>query len=338
MLRQWRERFRMGGGGGGGGSGSGGGGAGRGISWRVVAGVLFAGWVLSGVYTVNETQQAVITTFGKYTATTGPGIHWHAPAPIQARQVVGVTEQRTEEIGCTMSGEVCASDVPDESLMITGDRNIVQVHFRITYNVKDVEDFVFVVRTPVSNSGEEGGAVRQVAESAMREIVGRRQLEPIITTDREEVAQDAKDLAQRILDDYRAGVNLVAVELLSTTVPPEVTEAFNDVVKAGQDAESARNNANREASQIVNDAQGYQGRVVREATGEAQRFTSVYDEYRQAPQVTRDRLYIETMERVYRTGNLMILDQRGGAVPYLPLDNYLRRPQPAPQNQQQGGR
>lgn len=331
-MRQWRERFRPVGGGGGGGGG-------RGLSWRVVLGVLLAGWVASGVYTVNETQQAVITTFGKYTATTGPGIHWHAPAPIQARQVVGVTAQRTEEIGCTMAGEECAADVPDESLMITGDRNIVQVHFRITYNVKDVEDFVFMVRTPVTTPRGEGGAVRQVAESAMREIVGRRQLEPIITTDREEVAQGAKDLAQRILDDYRAGVNLVAVELLSTTVPPEVTEAFNDVVKAGQDAESARNNANREASQIINEAQGYQGRVVREATGEAQRFTSVYDQYRVAPQVTRDRLYIETMERVYRNGNLVILDQRSGTVPYLPLDNYVRRPTPAPAPQnQQGGR
>jgi modulator of FtsH protease HflK len=338
MMRQWRERFRMGGGGGGGQrSGAGGGG----ISWRLVGGVLAIGWVASGIYTVNETQLAVITRLGDYARTTTPGIHWHLPPPLEARQIVDVTSQRTDEIGCVTRGRECV-DVSEESLMITGDRNIVEVHFRISYNVSDVEDFVFKVRDVVGDR-DEPGAVRQVAESAMREVIGRRQLEPIITTDRAAVEQDVAQLTQQVLNEYQAGVQVIRVELLSASAPPAVIEAFNDVVNAGQDAEAAVNNANRETAQIVNAAEAYKEQVVREAAGEAQRFVSVYTEYRQAPQVTRDRLYIETMERVYRSSNLVILDQRGGAVPYLPLENFVRRPAaqtpPAPQPvQPQGGR
>ncbi len=323
-MRQWRERFGFGGSGGG---SAGGGGPRRGIPWQVLGAVLLGGWVLSGVYTVNETQQAVITQLGKYSRTTLPGIHWHLPAPFETRQVVDVTSQRTDEIGCVTRGDECV-DVADESLMITGDRNIVEVHFRISYNISDVEDFIFNVRDPVGQNGEPG-AVRQVAESAMREIIGRRQLEPIITTERAAVETDVSTLTQQVLDEYRAGIQVIRVELLSASAPPAVIEAFNDVVNAGQDAEAARNNAERETARIVNAAEAYKEQVVREAAGEAQRFNSVYGEYRQAPQVTRDRLYLETMERVYRTGNLVILDQRGGAVPYLPLDGMIRRDRPA---------
>ncbi|MEZ6024469.1 MAG: FtsH protease activity modulator HflK [Hyphomonadaceae bacterium] len=319
LLRQFRERFRFGGGGG----GRAGGGGGRGLPWPVIAGVLLVGWIATGIYTVDETRQAVITRFGSYHRTTGPGIHWNIPAPIEARQVVDVTSQRTEEIGCVTRGGDC-QDISTESLMITGDRNIVEIHFRIYYNISDAEDFVFNVRDPVSR-GDDPGAVRQVAESAMREVIGQRELEPIITTDRAAVEQNVAELTQEVLDEYESGVQVLRVELLSTSAPPAVIDAFNDVVRAGQDAEAAVNNANRETAQIVNAAQAYKEQVVREATGEAQRFTSVYNEYRLAPQVTRDRIYTETMERVYRTGNLIILDQRGGAVPYLPLDGMIRR-------------
>ena len=328
MLRQWRERFGMGGAGGGGGR--------QRLPWQAFAAVLAVGWVFSGIYTVNETQQAVITRLGDYNRTTGPGIHWNLPAPIEARQVIDVTSQRTEEIGCTTRNDAC-QDRPDESLMITGDRNIVQIHFRIYYNVSDVEDFVFNVRNPVTE-GDEPGVVRQVAESAMREVIGRRQLEPIITTERPQVEQNVTQLAQQVLDEYRAGVSIIRVELLDASAPPLVIAAFNDVVNAGNEAETAVNNANRETSQIINAAQAYREQVVREATGEAERFVAVYNEYRQAPQVTRDRLYIETMERVYRTGNLIILDQRGGAVPYLPLDSMVRRDRSETQTQDQGAR
>ncbi len=319
---------------GGGGGGAGGGGR-RGVPWQVIGAVLLGGWVLSGLYTVNETEQAVITRLGDYSRTTPPGIHWHLPAPFEARQIVNVTGQRTDEIGCQTRGDEC-QDRPDESLMITGDRNIVEVHFRIYYNIKDVFAFVFNVRNPVNTQADEPGAVRQVAESAMREVIGRRQLEPIITTERAAVEQDVLQLMQQVLDEYESGVLVLRVELLSASAPPAVVEAFNDVVNAGQDAEAARNNAERETARIVNEAEAYKGRVVREATGEAERFIAVHAEYRLAPQVTRDRLYLETMERVYRAGELIILDQGGGAVPYLPLDGMVRRDRPA--QTEQGGR
>ncbi|MGE0743177.1 MAG: FtsH protease activity modulator HflK [Hyphomonadaceae bacterium] len=312
-----RERFSGGGRGGGGRSG------GRGpISLPVIVGIVIVGWLMTGIYTVDEGEQAVISRVGDFNRTTGPGIHWHLPAPIEARRVENVTGQRTAEIGFVTTQRDQISDNADESLMITGDRNIVEIHFRIYYNIKDVYAFVYNVREP-------DAAVRAVAESAMREVIGRRNLEPIITTERGAVELAAEQLMQQVLDEYESGVQVLQVELLRAAAPQAVIEAFNDVVNAGQDAETAVNNANRETARIVNEAQAYRERVVREATGEAERFTAVYDEYRQAPQVTRDRIYLETMERVYRNGNLVILDQRGGAVPYLPLDGMLRRNAPA---------
>lgn len=319
-----RERFRFGGGGG----GSGGGSARGPLSMPLIAALLIGGWMLTGVYTVNEGEQAVITTLGKYSRSSGPGIHIHAPAPFEARQVVNVTGQRTDEIGIVSRGET-STDNPAESLMITGDRNIVEIHFRIYYNIKNVVDFAFNVRTPVTTAGGEPGAVRQVAESAMREVIGQRELVPIITTDRAAVELAVEQLMQQTLDEYESGVQVLRVELLRAAAPSAVSEAFNDVLNAGQDAETAVNNAERETAQIINQAQAYREQVVREATGEAQRFTAVYEQYRQAPQVTRDRLYLETMERVYQRGELIVLDQRAGAVPYLPLDSLARRTPPA---------
>jgi membrane protease subunit HflK len=321
LEEMWRDfRDRIFGGGGGGGRGPGGGR--RGVQWPVIVGVLVIGWLATGVYFIDEGEQAVITRLGDYNRTTGPGAHFHAPAPIEARQVINVTGQRTAEIGFTTPRTNVITDNPDESLMITGDRNIVEVHFRINYNIKSAVDFAFNVRDP-------DGAVRQIAESAMREVIGRRQLEPIITTERGQVETDVETLMQSTLDEYGSGVQVLQVQLLRAAAPGAVIEAFNDVVNAGQDAETLVNNANRDTARIVNEAQAYRERVVREATGEASRFVAVHTEYRQAPQVTRDRLYLETMERVYQRGNLIILDQRGGAVPYLPLDGMVRRNAPA---------
>lgn len=318
LLRQFRERFGMGGGGRGPGAGEG---RRSPFSLPVIAGVLFFGWLMTGIYTVDEGEQAVITRFGDYNRSTGPGIHLHAPAPIEARQVINVTGQRSTEIGFVSGNNQTVADNPDESLMITGDRNIVEVHFRVVYNIKNIVAFAYNVREPDT-------AVRQVAESAMREVIGRRQLEPIITTDRGAVELDVEQVMQATLDEYESGVQVLQVELLRAAAPSSVIEAFNDVVNAGQDAETAINNANRETAQIVNAAQAYREQVVREATGEAERFIAVHGEYRSAPVVTRDRLYMETMERVYQRGNLIILDQRGGAVPYLPLDGMIRRNTP----------
>jgi membrane protease subunit HflK len=317
MLRQWRDRMF------GGGSGGGGGGGGRrGFPAPLIAGLLVFGWLATGIYQADEGEQAVITRTGDYNRSTGPGIHYHLPFPIEAAQIVNVTGQRTAEIGFESPRANVVNDKPDESLMITGDRNIAEIHFRIVYNVKDVDAFVFNVRDPDE-------AVRQVAESAMREVIGRRQLEPIITTERGQVEEGVEQLMQATLDEYQSGVQVLQVQLLRAAAPSAVIEAFNDVVNAGQDAETLINNANRDTSRIINEAQGYRERVVREASGEAERFVAVHTEYRAAPQVTRDRLYLETMERVYQRGNLIILDQRGGAVPYLPLDGMIRRNAPA---------
>lgn len=308
----------------GGGSGGGAGGPPRGpIRAPLIAAALFIGWLMTGIYTVDEGEQAVVTRLGDYNRTTGPGIHLHMPAPIESRQVVNVTGQRVDEIGFVTRNQNIV-DNPDESLMITGDRNIVEIHFRIYYNIKDVRNFVFNVRNPVG-AGDEPGAVRQVAESAMREVIGRRELEPIITTDRGAVEEGVETLMQSVLDEYESGIQVLQVELLRAAAPSAVIEAFNDVINARQEAETAVNNANRDTAQIINQAQAYREQTIREATGEAQRFISVHTEYRRAPQVTRDRLYTETMERVYLRGNLIILDQRGGAVPYLPLDGMIRR-------------
>jgi len=325
-LRQLRERF--GGGAGAGGPGSGGGR--RGFSWPLIVGVLVVGWLMTGVYTVDEGEQAVITRLGDYNRSTGPGIHMHLPAPIEARRVINVTGQRTETIGFEEDNNRQIRDVPDESLMITGDRNIVQIQFRIYYNINDAVAFAFNVRDP-------DATVRQVAESAMREVIGRRLLEPIITTERGAVEEDVERLMQATLNEYESGVQVLQVELLPAAAPPAVIEAFNDVVIAGQERSTRINEAERDEARILNEAQAYRERVVREAQGEADRFNAVYNEYRQAPQVTRDRIYLETMERVYQRGDLIILDQRGGAVPYLPLDGMVRRPA-ATQQQQQGTR
>jgi membrane protease subunit HflK len=318
MMRQWRERFFGGGGGGGGASGGR-----RPLQWPAILGILFVGWLLTGVYFVTEGEQAVITRLGRFDRIAGPGAHWHLPAPIEARQKFNVTGQRSDDIGCVRETNRCEN--PEEGLMLTSDRNIVDIHFKVYYNISDVVDFAFNVRAPIDEGAQNQSALRQVVESAMREVIGRRQLETIITRDRAAVEQEVQELAQQVLDSYSAGVRVLRIELLTATVPPDVFAAFNDVISANQDAETAVNNANRDAARITNEAEAYRGRVVREATGEAERFVAVYSEYRAAPQVTRDRLYIETMERVYRTGNLVILDSRGGAVPYLPLDGMIRR-------------
>ncbi|MGD9815419.1 MAG: FtsH protease activity modulator HflK [Hyphomonadaceae bacterium] len=326
ILRQFRERLGLGGGAGGGGRGTGGG---RGISAPLIFGILFFGWIMSGVYTVDEGERGVITRFGEYSRTTGPGIQFHLPYPLEARQVINVTGQRTVEVGYTTDGTT-TTDNAEESLMITGDRNIVEVHFRVVYNISDVVRFAFLVQDPTA-------AVRGVGESAMREVIGTLELEPIITGGRATVEERVEQLMQQILNEYQSGVQVLQVELLRARAPQAVIDAFNDVLNAQQDAETAVNNANRETAQIVNAAQAYRERVIREATGEAQRFLAVYEQYRQAPQVTRDRLYLETMERVYARGDLIILDQRGGAVPYLPLDGMLRRNGQTP-TPSQGGR
>jgi membrane protease subunit HflK len=301
----------------------------------VLGALLAAGWVASGVYMVDEGQQAVVTRFGAYNRTTGPGLHMHLPQPLERQQTVAVTTQRRVDVG--INGD---QDVLSESLMLTGDQNIVDVDFTVLYRLNPQPGpeggayrFLFNLRNPMEG-------VRGVAESAMREVVGRTELEALITTQRGQVEQETEVLMQRILDGYASGVEVLEVQLLKAAAPAQVVDAFDDVVRAGQDAETEINRAQRfrneeiprarsDGQRELQAAQAYREQVVRDATGDAERFRLIFEQYRLAPRVTRDRLYFETLERIYRGADVMIIDGRTGVQPYLPLEQMRRGQRPA---------
>lgn len=320
MLRTLRERFRFGGGAGdGGGTGEGGRSGPPGLA--LIGALLAAGWAASGVYIVNQGEQAVVTRFGAFVRVTEPGLHVHFPAPIEDVHIESTTQQRQTEIGNVDK---------NESLMLTGDKSIIDINFVVIWQVSSVRDFVFNVREPTPT-------VKAVAESAMREVIGKNEMDDVITRSRSVVEQQTQELMQRTLDSYGAGVRIVSIQIKAARAPEEVNAAFQDVIKAGQDQITKSNEATAYANQVVpqargqaqallQDAEAYRERSVREAQGEAQRFSSVLAEYRKAPRVTRQRLYLETMERVYGNADKVIIDGRGvGAVPYLPLDQLRNR-------------
>ena len=329
MLREFRERFRFGGGGGAGGKGVGG--VGRGFGW-IVAALRVVGWIASGVYTVDEGHRAVITRFGAFNRITLPGLHMHLPTPIEQKRDILFSRQQILQVGYKVEGDQTV-DLPDESSMITGDRNIVDIEFRVIYTLRAdspnaAYDYAFSLRDPQQ-------AIKAVAESAMREIIGQRHLDTILTTDRASIERTVEQLAQRVLDSYHSGVDVAEVNLLAARPPQPVVEAFNEVVRAGQNAQAQINQATQyrneqvpvaegNATQIIQQAEGYRQQVVHEAAGEANRFLAVDAEYKHAPAVTRQRLYLETMERLYARANTIILDNRTGGVTYLPLDQMRR--------------
>ena len=270
-----------------------------------------------------------MTTFGAYSRNESPGLRYHLPGPIEHVEKVPVTSLNRIDVGG--SGE---ADVPQESLMLTGDENIIDLDFSVTWRVADADRFVFTVRDPE-------GSVKAVAESAMREVVGKTALQQILTRGRGQVQLQAAELMQRTLDQWGAGVRIVEVQIRSANPPQEVVAAFREVANAGQDAESASNEANTYRNRVVNEAkgdaaritqsgQGYREQAVREATGDAARFNSIYTEYRRAPGVTRDRLYIETMQRVLARSNKVVVDSKGASAPIiLPPDVFRPRTGPA---------
>jgi membrane protease subunit HflK len=306
-------------------------------------------WLLSGFYQVGAAERGVVTTFGKYVTITPPGLHWRAPSPIQGVQVVNVLERRATDIPQPGAG------ARNEGLMLTGDKNIVKVSMTVQWNIKPdlvgengglppVAQFVFLI---------EGAdrLVTAVGEAAIREVVGKNELDFIQTEGRAEVAEQTKALMQQALDAQNTGMQIQEVNLAPTEPPtPEVNSAFLDVLAAGADREQAINRARQyanqvvpeargEAQKIIEEARGYAARVTAEARGQADRFNSILGEYQKAPDVTRERMYLETVERVLGPMNKIIIEDSAGrgVVPYLPL-NELRRPQaPQPQQQQQGG-
>ncbi|MBO9559987.1 MAG: FtsH protease activity modulator HflK [Caulobacter sp.] len=287
------------------------GGPSRGRAILASAAGLAVVWAISGCYVVQPKEQAVVSTFGAYSRTAQPGLRYHLPWPIEHAELVPFTSIQTLDIGGTVS-----QPVQDERLMLTGDENIVDLSFTVQWKVSDAAKYVFNVREPDT-------VIKDVAESAMREIVGRTALTPILTTGRGQVQDQTEQLMQRVLDRYDVGVSIQSVNIQAATTPGPVLEAYRDVQRAAQNAESAANNARGEAAQIRQAALGYREQVVREAAGDADRFNQVYAQYKLAPAVTRERLYIETMQRVLEKSNKVIIDNKGATAPViLPPDAF----------------
>ncbi|MEO0999832.1 MAG: FtsH protease activity modulator HflK, partial [Pseudomonadota bacterium] len=319
-----------------GGRGGGGGGGGRsfniGRGGFVIGAFLLLGlWVFMSIYTVRPEEQSVELFFGEYYRTGESGLNF-APWPVVTREIVGVTRENTEQIGINNRG----GRRSDQGLMLTGDENIVDIDFEVVWNIADPAKFLFTLEDPQET-------IRAVSESAMREVIARSELAPILNRDRGVISDEVEALIQSTLDSYDAGVNVVRLNFDRADPPNEVIEAFRDVQAAEQDRVTVQNqadayanqtlaNARGEARQMLEQAEGYRAQVVNEATGEAARFISVYNEYAQAEEVTRRRLYIETLERVLSSVDKIVIDEgvggTGGAgsgvVPYLPL-NELRR-------------
>jgi membrane protease subunit HflK len=317
---------------------SGGSVGGKGILLVVLLAVV--GWGLSGFYTVQPNQQGIVMRFGEYVRSTQPGLNYHMPWPIETVLTPNVTAINRIEVGLRTSEDPrrgqSSRDVPEESLMLTGDENIVDVDFIVQWQIQRAEDYLFNIQNPE-------GTIKAVAESAMREVIGRRAIQPILTGERLNIEIAVQDLMQRTLDDYRSGVRVRQVQMQKVDPPAQVIDAFRDVQAARADAERVQNEAQTYANRIVPEARGraaqiqqaaeaYREQTVADARGQAARFNQIYEEYRKAPEVTRQRLYLETMERVLAGTDKIIVDQPGGnggqgVVPILPL-NELLRPQP----------
>ena len=317
----WRNRFN---------------GEGRMIAYAV--GGVFLLWLASGLYRVEPEEQAIITQFGRYTGTVETqGLNYHLPWPIESAQKVNVTFERRLEIGFTGYGGGNRSDIPEESQMLTGDANIVDIDFVVQWKIADARHFVFNIREPENT-------IKKVAESAMREVVGQNDLQDIITDKREDIASRVRQTIQKVLDSYQSGVSISQILIQDASVPGPVLDAFEEVIRATQDAETRKNEAYKYRNQIVPRAQGeairlikqaeaYKEQVVSKAQGEAKRFNNIYSVYKQSPAVTRERLYIQTMQDVLEGNQTMVVDGANGAgpLPFLNLTNLRRGKATPPQ-------
>jgi modulator of FtsH protease HflK len=316
---------------------------GKGLGLIVLAAVAI--WLFSGFFRVEPDERGVVLRFGKAVREVQPGLNYHLPYPIESVLTPKVTRTNKMDIGMRVVEDLrrgtTTRDVPEESLMLSGDENIVDVDFSVFWKIKPeakgVEDYLFNIQQPE-------GTVKAVAESAMREVIGRSSLTPILTGARQNTETAVHELMQKVLDNYGAGVLIAQVQLQKVDPPSQVIDAFRDVQAARADSERAQNEAQSYANKVVPEARGraaqiiqgaeaYREQTVAEAKGATARFLQVYDEYKKAPDVTRQRMYLETMERLFGGTDKIILDQGsgGGVVPYLPLDQLSRRPQTPPQ-------
>ena len=298
-----------------------------GIGVGLIAGVVLLGWLGSGIFIVQEGQQGVVTTFGKYSKTVEAGLQWRFPYPFQSNEVISVTQLRQVEVG--RNAVVAATGLRDSS-MLTQDENIVDIRFTVQYTLKNARDYLFENRSP-----EE--AVMLAAESAVREIVGKSNMDSVLYEQRDAIAADLIKSVQAQLDRLNAGIVVKNVNVQQVQPPEQVQAAFDDAFKATADRERLKNEgqayandvipkAQGESAKLREQAEGYKSRVIAQADGDAQRFKSVLAEYQKAPQVTRDRIYTDTMQQVYSNVSKVMVDSRSGSnLLYLPLDKLLQQ-------------
>jgi membrane protease subunit HflK len=306
----------------------------RNVSNAVGGGVVFvvlliiAVWLASGFYIVDATQRGVVLRLGKYLETTQPGPRWHIPYPIEAVEIVPVSTVRSVEVGYRGNPK---NKQPQEALMLTDDENIVDVQFAIQYTLKSPEDYLFNNRNPDDN-------VLQAAETSIREVVGRSKMDFVLNQGRSEIASRVKQSMQHLLDRYKTGINITTVNLQNVQAPEQVQAAFDDAVRAGQDRERFKNEgqayandvvpkARGVAARLIEEANGYRQSVISTAQGDASRFRQVLDAYEKAPGVTRERIYLETMQQVLQSTSKIVVDQKAGGgqnLLLLPLDKLIQ--------------
>ncbi len=311
------------------GGGKGGGGGPSSFSKGGIIGglvVLLLLWFASGLYVVAADEEAVVLRFGQHIATKGPGLNWHLPYPVESVEKVPVTRVQRLEIGFRGAADGRVRKIPQEALMLTRDENIVDISFTVQYKIKNVSNYLFNITHPTTT-------VRDAAESAIREVIGRTMIDDVLTTKKAEVEVEVETLIQSILDGYKSGILVSTVKLQDVQPPERVIKEFKDVASAREDRERAKNiaqayandiipKARGEAKKMVLDAEAYEKEVVDRSTGEAKGFVSVLKAYRTAPEVTRKRLYLETMQDVLSKADKVIVDKSvaGRVLPYLPLD------------------
>ncbi|MDR1162684.1 MAG: FtsH protease activity modulator HflK [Candidatus Accumulibacter sp.] len=288
--------------------------------------ILFAVWMASGFHIVDASQRAVVLQFGKYLETNDSGLHWRFPYPIQSHEIVDVSGVRTLEIGYRNNEK---NKVLKEALMLTDDENIINIQFAVQYILKDPDDYLFKNRNPDE-------AVMQAAETAIREVVGKSKMDFVLYEGREQIAVQTQALIQQILDRYETGVDVSKVTMQGAQPPEQVQAAFDDAVKAGQDRERQKNEGQAYANEVIprargtaarlsEEAEAYRQGLISTAEGDASRFRQLYAEYAKAPAVTRNRLYLETMQEVYANTSKVMIDAKGqGNLLYLPLDKLVQ--------------
>jgi len=296
--------------------------------------VLIAIWAFSGLYRVLPDEQGVVLRFGKFASTTQPGLNYHIPYPIETVLTPKVTKVNRIDIGFRAASDTGRTagvdDVSEESLMLTGDENIVNIDFSVFWVIKDAGKFLFKIQSPVET-------VKAAAETAMREVVAKSRLQPILTEGRSKIENETQDIIQSLLDEYESGIQITQVQTQKADPPDQVIDAFRDVQAARADMERSKNEAEAyqndviprargDAAKILQEAEAYKKKVVALAEGEASRFLAIYNEYKNAKQVTQERMYLETMEKVLADIDKVIIDRKaGGVVPYLPLPELTKK-------------